>query len=80
MTVRPHSLYATDLALAGNFARQQRRPVSPATLPTDSPTFAIVIIGAALLVGALTFLPALALRPLVEQFMARYWPPAGSAQ
>jgi potassium-transporting ATPase potassium-binding subunit len=67
MTVRPHSLYA----LAGNFARQQRRSVSLATLPTDSPTLAIVIIDAALLVGALTFLPALALRPPVEQSMAR---------
>ncbi len=55
------------LALAGIFVRQQRRPVSAATLPTDSATFATVIVGTALLVGALTFLPIVALGPIIEQ-------------
>jgi K+-transporting ATPase ATPase A chain len=55
------------LALAGIFVRQQRRPVSAATLPTDSMTFAVVIVGTALLVGALTFLPIIALGPIIEQ-------------
>jgi K+-transporting ATPase A subunit len=44
-----------------------RRAPTAATLPTDSATFGAVIIGTALLVGALTFLPALALGPIVEQ-------------
>ncbi len=56
------------LALAGRFAAQGRRPTTTGTLPTDTVLFAIVLIGTALIVGALTFLPALALGPLVEHF------------
>jgi K+-transporting ATPase ATPase A chain len=56
------------LLLAGIFVRQQRRPTTQGTLPTDSLTFAVVIVGAAVLIVALTFLPALTLGPLVEQF------------
>lgn len=55
----------------GEWARQRRREPSLATLPTASPTFAAVIVGTAILVGALTFLPALALGLLVEQLTAR---------
>jgi len=55
------------LALAGIFVRQRRRPESAATLPTDSATFGVVIVGTALLVGALTYLPVLAMGPIIEQ-------------
>jgi K+-transporting ATPase ATPase A chain len=56
------------LLLAGIFVRQQRRPSTAGTLPTDSPTFAVVIVGAAVLIVVLTFLPVFALGPLAEQF------------
>ncbi len=54
------------LALAGIVATQRRRPATLGTLPTDSLQFGVVIIGTAILVGALTFLPAYALGPIVE--------------
>nr|BBH87427.1 potassium-transporting ATPase potassium-binding subunit [Thermosporothrix sp. COM3] len=54
------------LALAQAFARQQRRPETPGKLRTDTPLFGTVILGSALIVGALTYLPVLALGPLVE--------------
>ncbi|HTO87301.1 MAG TPA: potassium-transporting ATPase subunit KdpA [Thermoanaerobaculia bacterium] len=57
------------LALAGRFARQGRRPMTAGTLPTDSFTFAVVLVGAALIIGALSYLPALALGPIVEQLL-----------
>jgi K+-transporting ATPase ATPase A chain len=71
MLVGRFGLGVLALALAGIFARQRRREPSLATLPTASATFAAVIVGTAILVGALTFLPALALGPLVEQLTAR---------
>jgi potassium-transporting ATPase potassium-binding subunit len=54
------------LALAGKFAQQRRRAITLATLPTDTPLFASVIVGTALIITGLSFLPALALGPLVE--------------
>jgi len=59
------------LALAGRFAYQTRRAFTVATLPTDTPLFATVIVGTALIVTGLSFLPALALGPIVEQFLMR---------
>ena len=41
-----------------------------ATLPTDGPLFVLLLVGTVLLVGALTFVPALALGPIVEQLSA----------
>jgi potassium-transporting ATPase potassium-binding subunit len=55
------------LALAGLFARQARKPVGEGTLPTDTPLFAVLTIAIILVVGALSYLPVLALGPLVEQ-------------
>ena len=55
------------LALAGRFAAQGRRPETAGTLPTDSILFAVVLVGTALIVGALTFFPALCLGPIAEQ-------------
>lgn len=54
------------LAGAGSLARKRRVAVSAGTLPTDTPLFAALLVGTVLLVGALTFVPALALGPIVE--------------
>jgi K+-transporting ATPase ATPase A chain len=57
------------LALAGLFAAQRGRPVTPGTLPTDSASFVFLLIGAALIVGALSYYCALALGPIIEHFL-----------
>ncbi len=54
------------LAIAGSLAAKKRVPVTAGTMPTYGPTFVILLIGTVLLVGALTFVPALALGPVVE--------------
>ena len=54
------------LGLAGAFARQQAKPATEGTMPTHTPLFAGLMVGVALLVTGLTFLPALALGPLAE--------------
>jgi K+-transporting ATPase ATPase A chain len=59
-------LAALALALAGRFAAQRRWPTTVGTLPSDSVMFGILVLGTILLVGALSFLPALALGPLAE--------------
>jgi K+-transporting ATPase ATPase A chain len=55
------------LAIAGSMVRKRSVPPSLGTLPTHTPLFVVVLIGTVLLIGALTFLPALALGPFVEQ-------------
>jgi len=57
------------LAVAGSLAAKKRIPVSDGTMPTHAPTFVVLLIGTVLLVGALTFVPALALGPIVEHVM-----------
>ncbi|MBS0580837.1 MAG: potassium-transporting ATPase subunit KdpA [Proteobacteria bacterium] len=57
------------LAIAGSLAGKARVPVSSGTMPTHGPTFVFLLIGTVLLVGALTFVPALALGPIVEHLM-----------
>src|SRR5262249_58178039 len=52
------------LAIAGWVARKKPVPAGPGTLPTDTPLFVGLLIGVVILVGALTFLPALALGPV----------------
>ena len=54
------------LALAGRFAAQGRRPTTAASLPIDSAAFGALVLGTILLLGALCFLPALALGPIAE--------------
>lgn len=54
------------LAIAGSLAAKNTIPVGPGTLPTHTPLFAVLLIITVLLVGALTFVPALALGPIVE--------------
>jgi K+-transporting ATPase ATPase A chain len=57
------------LAVAGSLAAKKRIPVSDGTMPTHGATFVVLLIGTVLLVGALTFVPALALGPIVEHLM-----------
>jgi K+-transporting ATPase ATPase A chain len=54
------------LAIAGSLARKKIVPASSGTLPTDGPLFVVLLVGTVILVGALTFLPALALGPIIE--------------
>ncbi|GAB0056160.1 Potassium-transporting ATPase potassium-binding subunit [Candidatus Magnetaquicoccaceae bacterium FCR-1] len=54
------------LAIAGSLAAKKSIPPSAGTLPTHTPLFVILLIGTVIVVGALTFLPALALGPIVE--------------
>ncbi|MEW5738538.1 MAG: potassium-transporting ATPase subunit KdpA [Myxococcota bacterium] len=54
------------LALAGGLAAKKRVPPSAGTLPTHTPLFVALVVGTIVLVGALTFIPALALGPVVE--------------
>jgi K+-transporting ATPase ATPase A chain len=54
------------LAIAGSLAAKKIVPTGPGTLPTHTPLFVMLLIGTVLLVGALTFIPALALGPVVE--------------
>ena len=57
------------LAIAGSLARKKQVPVSPGTLPTHTPLFVVMLIGVVIIVGALTFIPALALGPIVEHLL-----------
>jgi K+-transporting ATPase ATPase A chain len=57
------------LALAGALAAAKRVPASAGTLPTHTPLFVFVLIGTVITVGALTFVPALALGPVVEHLL-----------
>lgn len=59
------------LALAGALARKKLVPAGPGTLPTHTPLFVVLLIGVVVMVGALTFLPALALGPVIEELMMR---------
>ncbi|HMD62161.1 MAG TPA: potassium-transporting ATPase subunit KdpA, partial [Opitutaceae bacterium] len=57
------------LALAGNLAAKKLIPSSAGTFRTEGLTFVILLIGTVVLVGALTFLPALAVGPIVEHYL-----------
>jgi potassium-transporting ATPase potassium-binding subunit len=59
------------LAIAGALAAKKRVPESAGTFPVTGPTFAVLLVGVILIVGALTFFPALALGPIVEQFLMK---------
>ena len=57
------------LAIAGSLASKKRVPVTEGTMPTHGPLFVTLLIGSILLIGVLTYVPALALGPVVEHFM-----------
>ncbi|MBB6052209.1 potassium-transporting ATPase subunit KdpA [Armatimonas rosea] len=56
------------LAMAGSLAKKKLTPATSGTFPTDGGTFTALLIGVVVIVGALTYLPALALGPIVEHF------------
>jgi potassium-transporting ATPase potassium-binding subunit len=58
------------LAIAGAVAKKKLVPSSSGTLPTHTPLFVTMLVGVIVVVGALTFIPALALGPIVEQLLA----------
>jgi len=55
------------MAIAGSLAQKQSTPAGAGTLPTHSSLFVVLLVGTVILVGALTYVPALALGPIVEQ-------------
>ncbi|WP_321820502.1 MULTISPECIES: potassium-transporting ATPase subunit KdpA [unclassified Burkholderia] len=57
------------LAIAGSLAAKKRIAVTSGTLPTHGPLFVVLLLGTVMLVGALTYVPALALGPGVEHLM-----------
>jgi K+-transporting ATPase ATPase A chain len=58
------------LAIAGSIAAKKHVPASAGTLPTHTPLFIVLLASTVVIVGALTFLPALALGPIAEQLSA----------
>lgn len=69
MLIARYWLAVPVLAIAGSLARKQPLPPSKGTLPTHTPLFVGWLAGIVILVGALSFLPALALGPIVEQLL-----------
>ena len=59
------------LALAGSVAKKKLVPPGAGTLPTHTPLFVAMLVGVIVIVGALTFIPSLALGPIVEQLLAK---------
>jgi K+-transporting ATPase ATPase A chain len=59
------------MAIAGNLVKKNIAPVSSGTFATDSPLFVVLLIGVILIVGALTFFPALNLGPIVEHILMK---------
>jgi K+-transporting ATPase ATPase A chain len=57
------------LALAGSLVQKKIAPPSAGTFPVAGGTFVVLLLGTVLLVGALNFLPALTLGPMVEHFL-----------
>ncbi|MCA0353608.1 MAG: potassium-transporting ATPase subunit KdpA [Chloroflexi bacterium] len=69
MLVSRFWLIVPTLAIAGSLAGKKLIPQSAGTLPTHTPLFVSLLIGVVLIVGALTFIPALALGPIVEHLL-----------
>jgi K+-transporting ATPase ATPase A chain len=62
-------LFVPAMAIAGSLARKKLVPATAGTLPTHTPLFVGWLIGVILIVGALSFLPALSLGPIVEHLL-----------
>ena len=69
MLIGRYGMIIPILALAGSMAAKRRVAPSLGTFPTTGPLFGILIVGVIIIVGALTFFPALALGPIVEQLL-----------
>jgi K+-transporting ATPase ATPase A chain len=59
------------LALAGNLAQKKSVPPSPGTFPVNTPLFTVLLTSVILIMGALTFFPALSLGPILEHLLLR---------
>jgi K+-transporting ATPase ATPase A chain len=69
MLIARYWLAIPALAIAGSLASKKKVPAGAGTLPTHTPLFIAWLIGVIVIVGALSFLPALALGPIVEYLM-----------
>jgi K+-transporting ATPase ATPase A chain len=69
MIVARYWVAIPTLAIAGALAAKRPVPASLGTLPTHTPLFVALLVGTVIIVGALTFIPALALGPIVEQLL-----------
>ncbi len=59
------------LALAGNLAQKRSVPPSPGTFPVNGGLFAVLLVGVVVILGALTFFPALSLGPILEHLLLK---------
>jgi potassium-transporting ATPase potassium-binding subunit len=59
------------LALAGNLAQKKSVPPSPGTFPVNTPLFTVLLVSVVLILGALTFFPALSLGPILEHLLLK---------
>jgi potassium-transporting ATPase potassium-binding subunit len=71
MMVARYAPIVLVLAIAGSLATKKVAPAGPGTLRTDTPTFVVLLIGVIVLVGALTFFPAILLGPVVQGLTTR---------
>jgi potassium-transporting ATPase potassium-binding subunit len=59
------------IALAGNLAQKKSVPPSPGTFPVNTSLFTVLLVGTVLILGALTFFPALSLGPILEHLLLK---------
>jgi K+-transporting ATPase ATPase A chain len=71
MLISRYWLMIFTLAIGGSLAEKKKLPASAGTLPTDGPLFVAWLIAVVVMVGALSFLPALALGPIAEHLLLR---------
>jgi len=69
MLVGRFGIIVPVLAIAGNLAEKKTSPASSGTFATDNLLFALLLTGVILIVGGLTYLPALALGPITEHLL-----------
>jgi len=69
MLLGRYGMIVPILALAGAMAGKRRVAASLGTFPTTGVLFSVLVVGVIIIVGALTFFPALSLGPIVEQLM-----------
>jgi K+-transporting ATPase ATPase A chain len=69
MAIGRFAVIVPMMAVAGSLAAKKRLPPSPGTFPTTGPMFALLLTGTILIVGGLTYLPALALGPVAEHLL-----------
>ena len=69
MLIGRFAMIVPMLALAGFLSERKIAPETAGTFPVTTPLFVVLLIGVILIVGALTFFPALSLGPIVEHFL-----------